>query len=185
MSPEEIQTHAQNLYAPYCLLILENGGYVHDPEAHNLCSAIFESEGRKWEFLSYSNVSGLPARVRTFVQGSLIPATPVENPLIKRGGMQDLHTEVRLINYLHSIGMFSRTGVLYFFSTRSVCKTCAKAISAAQQQHARTVAFVPLELKAESGLDSIEKVHMYLATKGTMGATRDTTSEQGAMDLGM
>lgn len=185
MNEDEIVAYAQNLYSAYCLLILENEGYVHDPEAHNLCSAIVKNSAGTYEFLSYSNVSGLSQKVRLFVQGSLIPSTPVTNPLIARGGMQDLHTEVRLINYLYSIGLLSQSGMVYFFSTRSVCKTCAEAIAAAQKHCAQHVAFMPCELKAETGLDTIEKVHMFLSKKGTLGAVRDDTSEHGQFHIGM
>lgn len=185
MTEDEIVSYAQNLYAAYCLLIIENDGFAHDPEKHNLCSAIVSNSGGVKEYLSYSNVSGLSKSVRTFVQGSLIPSTPVVNPLIKRGGMQDLHTEVRLINYLYSIGELERAGTVHFFSTRTVCKTCAEAIGFAQKSCAMHVAFMPCELKAEDGLDTIEKVHMFLAKKGTLGMVRDKDSETGSFAIGM
>lgn len=185
MTEDEIVQYAQNLYAAYCLLIIETDNFAHDPEKHNLCSAIVTNSSGTKEYLSYSNVGSLPKGVKTFVQGSLIPSTPVHNPLIARGGMQDLHTEVRLINYLYSIGELTKSGTVHFFSTRTVCPTCAKAIGYAQNACAKHVAFMPCELKAEEGLDSIEKVHMFLAVKGTLGVVRDKTSEHGSFSIGM
>lgn len=194
MTEEEVKKHGFNLYALYVELVLVNKDYAHDPEAHNLCSAVCQfTDGTNYELLAYSNPSSLATNVKKYVLGSLIPANKIHRAIIDRGGMQDLHTEVRLLNYLADQGYLGKTGTISFFSTRSVCKTCAEAIAKAQKICAANVAFIPYELKAEtwgapsassasasssSASSANPSVYQFLAQKGTGGATR--SSEQQA-----
>jgi hypothetical protein len=183
MNADLVKTYAQNLLFLYVELIAANDGYKHDPEAHNLCSAVCEMSDGVSEYVSYSNPSGLAVNVRKYVLSAFIPDVKIHNAVIERGGMQDLHTEVRLLNYLHSIGMFDKVGTISFFSTRSVCKTCADAIAEAQRKFARNVAFVPFELKAEDRGQDLSTIYAFLAQKGSLGARRDTSGQQGSTSM--
>lgn len=185
MNIETAKKYAENLLFLYVELMAANDGYKHDPEAHNLCSAVCEMTDGTYEFLSYSNPSGLAVNVKKYVLGAFIPDTKIHNAIIQRGGMQDLHTEVRLLNYMHAQGIFSKIGTVSFFSTRSVCKTCASAIALAQKTFAQHVAFVPFELKAEDRGKQLSEIYMFLSKRGTEGGLRDSGAEQGsvAMDV--
>lgn len=185
MTEQEIIKYAENLHFLYAELILANDGYKHDPEAHNLCSAVCQmTDGTNYEFVSYSNPSGLAINVRKYVLSSLIPNGKIINAIIQRGGMQDLHTEVRLLNYMADQGIFSKTGTVSFFSTRSICPTCVKAIGYAQEKFAKNIAFIPFELKAEDRWSSLSEVYAFLAEKGSKGMERrDADQASFKMDV--
>lgn len=188
MTEQEVIKYAENLYFLYAELIAANDGYKHDPEAHNLCSAVCQmTDGTNYEFLSYSNPSGLAVNVRKYVLSSFIPGDKIQNAIIQRGGMQDLHTEVRLLNYMADQGIFNKDGTVSFFSTRSICTTCADAIGMAQRKFAKNVAFIPFELRAEDLGSSISEVYSFLAKKGWAASSgamkRDTKVEQASFKM--
>ena len=180
MTEEEVKKYAFNLYALYVELLATNKGYAHDPEAHNLCSAVCNFVGgENYEFLAYSNPSGLATNVKKYVLGSLIPTNKINGAIIDRGGMQDLHTEVRLLNYMADQGYLAKTGTISFFSTRSVCSTCAKAIAWVQALCAKNVALIPYELKAETWV----KVSTPSSSVSASSASSSSASSSSASSL--
>lgn len=146
MTQEQVAQHALQLAAMYAFLAADM--YRHDVDAHNLCSAVVERGGRTLgAWFAYSNLSALPAKLRdvyNFVDGK------VDMKLIDRGGMQDLHTEIRLINHLHASGELTAGTVVSFFSSRSCCATCRSAIMATMRLLNGTVALMAYEFKAEA-----------------------------------
>lgn len=157
MNIEQVKEHALILASGYFILGLNiaSCGSSYDIDAHNLCSAVIERWGQPTETIfSYSNPSGLPkgadAAFLNLVSGK------VRNPIVDRGGMQDLHTEVRIINYLNDAGYFDAgqvPAVVTFFSSRSVCPTCRSAIASVinpeKGNKGRNVAFNAMDFKAE------------------------------------
>ena len=95
---------------------------------HNVCSAYIEyPNGRNETLFCYSNPSKLKKEL--IDEYEFIIASDITYKIINRGGMQDLHTEVRLLNYLYEYRLKETSGaVINFFSMRSVCNTCRKAI---------------------------------------------------------
>jgi hypothetical protein len=163
MNVERMQDYSRQLVALYTELIGAAEGYAHDPQAHNLCLAVCEFSTGVEEYLSYSNPSALKAKALKYFRSSLIPYEPSpNNALVSRAGpsgqvpMQDLHTEVRLINYLHSIGRLARAGSVTMFSTRTVCPTCRQAIYDTQKATALTCSFGAIELEAEKPDSTLE-----------------------------
>jgi hypothetical protein len=77
----------------------------------------------------------------------------------------------------------SKIGAVSFFSTRSVCTTCASAIAFAQKTFSQNVAFVPFELKAEDRGQQLSEIYMFLAKTGSQGGLRDTAAQQGSVSL--
>lgn len=140
----------------------------HDPEAHNLCLAVVEESGKnQQEFLSYSSPAALSVAGKKFLGTALANAMVVGapsgvTPFINRGGMQDLHTEVRLINFLAAAGLLRQVGstnnVITFFSTRTVCPGCQKAIITAQNAYPGT-GFVFVSLHAEERDHTLEQMY--------------------------
>jgi hypothetical protein len=148
MNVEQMQQHARELAAMYEFLRSDMEKYVHDIDAHNLCSAVVELGGVPVAsaLYSYSNPSDLPKKIKdayAFIIGD------VDHKFVERGGMQDLHTEVRLINHLFNANYLTQNHVVTFFSSRSVCASCRSAIMATQESFARTCAFNAMEFKAE------------------------------------
>src|SRR5450830_1247216 len=99
MNVEEMKEYALSFAAVYAFLVMDITAKGHDPDAHNLCSAVINlPDGRMEVLYSYSNPSALRKALVAeyeFVIGDV----PVK--IIDRGGMQDLHTEVRLINHVY------------------------------------------------------------------------------------
>ena len=148
MNIEQMQQYARELAAAYEILRSDMERYVHDIDAHNLCSAVVELGGVPVTpaLYSYSNPSDLPKKIKdacAFIIGD------VDRKFIDRRGMQDLHTEVRLINHLFNADYLTQNHVVTFFSSRSVCASCRAAIMTTQQGFARTCAFNAMEFKAE------------------------------------
>lgn len=183
MNEQTAQAHALELLALYTELVQLNAGYAHDPEEHNLCTAVVERAGAATEtYISYSNPSSLKTVPTRSVKASLIPEGRPHKCLIHRPGRQDLHTEVRLLNYLYSIGRLSQTGTVTMFSTRSVCKTCRSAIAAVQTEVAKKCGLVAFELRAEDrGIEMLDKAYIYNVKSGSDMQTRDTKSGQGSV----
>ena len=147
MNVDQIKDHALALAGLYDMLRHDLEAYVHDIDAHNLCSAVVEKWGGGSEtFYSYSNPSGLPVHIRA-AYNFIIGDVPVK--FINRGGMQDLHTEVRLINYLFSNHYLDGKYTVTFFSSRTVCATCRAAIMQTVRHFGRTAAFNAAEFKVE------------------------------------
>ncbi len=144
MTIDQVRDHALHLAALYGMLMADM--HRHDVDAHNLCSAVVERSGRiVGVYFSYSNPSALPAPVRAaynFVEGRGIAK------LIDRGGMQDLHTEIRLINHLYASGELTAGTVVSFFSSRSCCATCRSAILSTMQLLSGSIALMAYEFKA-------------------------------------
>jgi hypothetical protein len=146
MTLDDVQTHALHMAAAYAFLVQDM--HKHDVDAHNLCSAVVERGGQALAtFFAYSNLSAIPAQLQQaygFVDGK------VSHKLIDRGGMQDLHTEVRLINHLYANGYLVANTVISFFSSRSCCATCRRAIMETMRLLNGTVALMAYEFKAEA-----------------------------------
>lgn len=152
MNIQEACEHALFLSCAYNFLKLDLAEIRpnHDVDEHNLCSAVVECYGQDpITVLSYSNPSGLPVSINDFYE-FVIGRVP--NPVIVRGGMQDLHTEVRILNQLYDQGYLtpdSGVNVITFFSSRTCCPTCRDAINTVQNQFSRKVALNAIEFKAE------------------------------------
>lgn len=182
MNEVKAENHALQLLALYTELMQANEGYAHDPEEHNLCTAVVERPGKETEtYISYSNPSGLTTRPMRTVVASLIPAGRPHRCLIHRPGRQDLHTEVRLLNYLYSIGRLSQAGTVTLFSTRSVCTTCRSAIATAQAALSRSCGLVALELRAEDHSHDLGRAYIYNVQAGTGMRARGDASAQGSV----
>ncbi len=182
MNEQTAQDHALHLLALYTELMQLNAGYAHDPEAHNLCTAVVErSNGATETYISYSNPSSLKTVPTRSVRASLIPEGRPHKCLIHRPGRQDLHTEVRLLNYLYSIGRLDQAGTVTMFSTRSVCTTCRSAIATVQKSVSRTCGLVALELRAEDSSNTLERAYIYNVQLGSDMRTRDKASRQGSV----
>jgi hypothetical protein len=155
MTLDDVKTHALQMAAAYAFLIQDM--HKHDVDAHNLCSAVVERGGQTLAtFFAYSNLSAIPAKLQQvycFVDGK------VDNKLINRGGMQDLHTEVRLINHLYANGYLVANTVVSFFSSRSCCATCRRAIMETMRLLSGTVALMAYEFKAEAHGSITENVY--------------------------
>jgi hypothetical protein len=95
MNVDLVKQHALELAAAYAYLLHKTEKRVHDPNDHNLCSAVVVPEsGRTKTLLSYSNPSALSAALKSEMG---LCSGEVIDKFINRGGMQDYHTEVRLI----------------------------------------------------------------------------------------
>ncbi len=182
MNEEAAQEHALHLLALYVEIMQANEGYKHDPEEHNLCTAVVEpARGATETYVSYSNPSCLTTLPTRGIRATLIPEGRPHRCLIHRPGRQDLHTEVRLLNYLYSIERLSRPGTVTLFSTRSVCTTCRSAIATAQTAVSRQTGLVALELRAEDRGHSLERAYIYNVRPGTGMLERDDPSGQGSV----
>ena len=194
MDQEAAAVHASNLVISYNELWEDTKKYVHDPAAHNLCSAVVEgyssfSGGKDFErhYLAYSSPKGLPKRLQEKYQTILIPPNNPHGSIFDGAGMAYLHTEVRLLNYLwanrEKREIMPATGQLNFFSTRSVCGGCAKYIGMAQSQFSTiNIAMIPFELQAEKyggNAAAAQQVYMYIAKLGTGGQKREGSSLMG------
>lgn len=148
MNQEQMRTHCLQFGAAYYQLLADTSATQHDPDEHNLCSAVVEHPqfGTMETIYSYSNPSAL--RARRFADYHLVEGE-VANKLIDRGGMQDLHTEVRLINYLYDRDLLGTNTVVSFFSSRSVCGTCRPAIYETMRLLQGRCAFMAYEFKVE------------------------------------
>jgi hypothetical protein len=154
---------------------------VHDPEAHNLCTAVVERPNLETEtYISYSNPSGLKTKPMRFVAKSLIPEGRPHKCIVQRPGRQDLHTEVRLLNYLYSVDLLNGPGTVTLFSTRSVCTTCRHAIAAVQKAVAKQCGLIALELRAEDKGSDLSRAYIYNVEPGTVD-TRTPPSRQGSI----
>ena len=146
MNIEQMKDHAREMAAVYAFLVQDLAHRKHDVDAHNLCSAVVELHGHPVQTLyAYSNLSALSKQIREryrFIDGK------VNAKLIDRGGMQDLHTEVRLINHINQAGIQAGT-VISFFSARSVCPTCRSAILSAMRLWQGGGGLMAYEYKAE------------------------------------
>lgn len=146
MNELQMKSHALTLAGIYGFLLEDTSHRVYDVDAHNLCSAVVEREGVEIRtFVSYSN----PSSIKSLVGPYELVGGDVDDKLVDRGGMQDLHTEVRLINHLHAAGLLVSPNVVTFFSSRSVCDTCREAILDTMQRLEGRVPFMALEFKAE------------------------------------
>ncbi len=182
MNEETARDHALHLLALYTELVQANAGYAHDPDEHNLCTAVVERANAATEtYISYSNPSGLTTNAMRSVRASLIPAGRPHRCLIHRPGRQDLHTEVRLLNYLYSIERLSRAGTVTLFSTRSVCTTCRSAIATVQAAVSRQCGLVALELRAEDRSNNLGRAYIYNVRAGTGMGVRDDARGQGSV----
>jgi hypothetical protein len=147
MTLDDVKKHALQLAAIYAWVVKDLSHRVYDPDQHNLCSAVVEQSDRIiGTYFSYSNPSALPKEMvenYAFILGDDAPQ------IIGRGGMQDLHTEVRLINYLSTKKWLVSPNVIAFFSTRSVCATCREAILGTMLKLGGAVPFMAWEFKVE------------------------------------
>ena len=182
MNETNAQDHALHLLALYAELVQASADYAHDPEEHNLCTAVVErSNGTSETYISYSNPSSLTTVPMRGIRASLIPEGRPHRCLIHRPGRQDLHTEVRLLNYLYSIDRLSQPGTVTMFSTRSVCTTCRSAIATAQAAVSRTCGLVALELRAEDRGNPLDRAYIYNVRSGSAMRLRDEARGQGSV----
>lgn len=185
MNDEQAAIYASNLIMAFGELYNDTSGYVHDPAAHNLCSAVVVgyTAGRptfERHYLSYSSPKALPVSLQQKYQPILIPPNNPHGSLYDGAGMAYLHTEVRLLNFLWvnrgNPQIMPTPGQIYFFSTRSVCGSCARHIGEAQAAFSQlAVGLVPLELQAENfrgDARDARQVYLYLAQRGTGGQRR-------------
>jgi hypothetical protein len=197
MDQTDFEIHAGDLQMLYTEIENDVKAYVHDPAAHNLCSAVVEgyssigktSRDFNQTYFSYSAPKALPGWVRSkYLKCYLIP---LERPMGARfhgKGMGLLHTEVRLINFLWAFrndpGILPAAGEINFFSTRTVCGGCQKHIAMAQKEFSGIgIAFRAFELQAEAhGGDPTGATHVYMgnARRGTGGTKRESTTDLGS-----
>jgi hypothetical protein len=152
MDNATIKDYANLLLDVYLNMIDEHADVVHDPEDHNICLAIVERPRTASQvYWSYSNPSSLRADfLRGPLANVLVPNVEPHNKIIAAtGSRNDLHTEVRLLNYLHSIDLLSNNSTITLLSSRSVCGSCAQKIYDLQKKIADKCALVATELKAE------------------------------------
>jgi len=133
MTNEQLEYEALYLAGLYCFLIEDRNTARYDVEKHNLCTAVIErSDGLSKTWVAYSNPSGIRLGLRR--EYGLISDVPNAQRIIGIGGMADMHTEIRLINYLFANGEINDgNATIYLFSTRTVCKTCKQGIADAIQ----------------------------------------------------
>jgi len=196
MTEEDFQIHGGTLLMLYQELEADLQGYVHDPAAHNLCSAVVEGYSStaatardcRQVYFAYSSPKGLPGWLLSKYEKSyLIPSDRPMGALFHGSGMGLLHTEVRLINYLWAHrttpGILPSAGEINFFSTRTVCGGCQRKIGEAQGRFSGiNLAFRPFELSAESfGGDAGQTTNVYMgvARRSTLGQTRQSTTDFG------
>jgi hypothetical protein len=194
MDQESAAIHASNLVIAFNELSDDVKGYVHDPAAHNLCSAVVEgysslSGGKDFErhYLAYSSPKGIPKRLQDKYQTILIPPNNPHGSIFDGAGMAYLHTEVRLLNFLwanrNQRQVMPAAGQMNFFSTRSVCGGCAKYIGMAQKEFSSiNIALIPFELRAEKyggDASAAQQVYMYIARLGSGGQKRSFSSLMG------
>ena len=163
MTEEQMKSHALELASVYSSLLEDTTGIKHDPDEHNVCSAVVEVGTHAETFYAYSNVSALKAKKYshyTWVTGE------EGAKLINRGGMQDLHTEVRLINGLYAKGKLVQNAVVTFFSSRTVCNTCRPAIYTAMQMLAGRVAIMAFEFRVEQHGTLTAQIYPIHQTRG-------------------
>lgn len=172
MSLDEIKEQARILAALTCFLDedVDTGKYsVFD---HNVCSAYIEyPDGRKETLFSYSN----PSRLKKGLIGEyeFIIASGIPDKIIARGGMQDLHTEVRLLNFLYEYRLKGITGaVINFFSMRSVCDTCRAAIYTFMKEVNGRHAVTAYEFKIEKYGCVTDYVYPITPNKGEQAAIK-------------
>lgn len=148
MTFDMVKEQARILAAMYAFLDEDRSTPTYQVIDHNVCSAYVEYvDGTNEAFFCYSNPSALKAK--KFDCYNLVKDDMIINKLINRGGMMDLHTEVRLINYLYSVGKLKPGTVVNFFSSRTVCDTCRTAIYTAMKTLFGSVAFMAYEFKVE------------------------------------
>lgn len=149
MTKEEVKEQARILAAMYAFLDQDRSTTNYRVDDHNVCSAFIEyGDNRTETFFCYSNPSALKAR--KFAGYNLVVDKDFSKKLIDRGGMIDLHTEIRLINYLYAHDKLKPNTVVSFFSSRSVCGTCRSAIYDAMRSLSGQVAFMAYEFKVEA-----------------------------------
>lgn len=173
MNLEQMRAHALEMAFVYEGLKQDLANYVEDIDAHNLCSAVIE-HGAKHEktLYSYSNPAALPQKIKKEYVDLVIG--DVAKKFIVRGGMQDLHTEVRLINQLYNDGFLTDNRVVTFFSSRSVCASCRAAIVTTYKTFGRSCAFNAMEFKVEAYGSITDKVFPIL---------QDAAAAQAAVPL--
>jgi hypothetical protein len=159
MTEDEFKTECLNLVAIHEGLKLDVGKKCsHDPDEHNFCSAVIEKDGKRVgsTLVSYSNPSALKAkRYQEAGYNILSEVGDVANKVINRGGRQDLHTEVRLINQMASDPSLNIPHTnIYLFTTRSVCNTCRSAILGVAKK-LNHINFYVFELRAEKYITEI------------------------------
>ena len=162
MNADQMRDHCLQFAALYAFLQQDTAHRKHDPDAHNLCGAVIENRGAGTSetLFSYSNPSALKGAAYEgydFVLGSGNSLN-----IINRGGMQDLHTEVRLLNALYGANKFFNGAEISFFSSRSVCPTCRAAIYSVMQKTNGQVAIMAYEFKVEKFGSMTENVYPIL-----------------------
>lgn len=161
MNEDQMKQHALELAGIYYMLLDDTKHVKHDPDAHNVCSAVVQpmGGGPTETYYSYSNISALKAQKYqkyTWVTGE------EGAKIINRGGFQDYHTEVRLINGLYAKGKMVDGTVIFFFSSRTVCNTCRPAIYTAMRFLQGRVGFMAFEFRVEQHgtlTDNIYPIH--------------------------
>lgn len=148
MTKEQVKEQALILAAMYAFLDQDRSTPCYHVDKHNICSAYIEYPDKSTEtFFCYSNPSALKAK--KIADYNFVVDADITKKLINRRGMIDLHTEVRLINYLYSKDKLKPNTVVNFFSSRSVCDTCRAAIYDTMRKLSGQVAFMAYEFKAE------------------------------------
>lgn len=152
MTEDVIKAQANLLASLFCFLEDDRDTATYKVEDHNICSAVIEKNGLVSNpYMSYSNGSRISKKMRC--EYEFIPDLKTDNKLINRGGMQDLHTEIRLLNYLHASGTLQGPCDIHLFSSRSVCPTCLSAIQELRYSlHSQGIQIFFYSLKAENGI---------------------------------
>lgn len=128
MTNEQLAHQGRILLGLYAWLADERNTAFYDVENHNLCTAVIETpNGISKTFVSYSNSSRLSNGLRTAYE--IVKDVPEDLKLINIGGMADLHTERRLLNYIYAHNELPNGNcIIHLFSTRTVCETCKRGI---------------------------------------------------------
>ncbi len=165
MTEQEMKDHALVLASVYASLLDDTKHVKHDPDAHNVCSAVVQPMGGApaETYFSYSNISALKAQ--KYQKYNWITGEEGAK-IINRGGFQDYHTEVRLINGLYAKGKMVDGTIIFFFSSRTVCNTCRPAIYTAMQILQGRVGIMAFEFRVEQHGTLTDNVYPIHQTSG-------------------
>ncbi len=158
MNAQQLREYATEAWTYYGLLTIDTRRMRHDPDSHNLCTAIIEHpDGSIYKFAAYSNLSAL--RARRFANYEFV--TGSDRSIINRGDNNylDFHTEVRLLNHAHSQGVLAEGATVTLFSTRTICQGCREAMVIAAQGYQNNITVAGYEFRHEGNDEYLSTIY--------------------------